>query len=109
VVATPFVEADCTVTLGGKEFTAGGAEVTDDHCIAYLGKDWELHSWHGEVIGSYRVIRSWRTPNSYVSSRMCQVEAVVNGIVYTGRSAGQGMIFKGKRKAGQQSDAVREG
>jgi hypothetical protein len=109
VVATPFVETDCTVTLGGKEFTAGGAEVTDDHCIAYLGEGGTLRSWHGKIIGSYRVLSSWKTPNSYVSSRMCQVEATVNGIVYTGRSAGQGMIFKGRRKAGQQSDAVREG
>lgn len=30
---------------------------------------------------------------------MYQIEATVDGITYTGRGAGVGMIYKGKRKA----------
>jgi len=34
----------------------------------------------------------------YISDRMFQVEAIVNGVTYTGRSAGVGMSYRGKRK-----------
>jgi len=91
-------EKNCTINLGGKTFESGGAVVVGNQIIAYLGKNGELTTWHGKKIGTFRIVSTWRTPNSYVSSKMHQVEATVKGRVYTGRSAGVGMIFKGKLK-----------
>lgn len=101
MVAMPYVETNCVVEHDGHRYESGGAVVTPDRIIAYLGEGHDLTTWHGESLGTYLIVSSWRTPRSYVSSRMCQVEATVNGVVYTGRSAGRGMIFKGRRKAGQ--------
>jgi len=84
--------------------------VTPDRIVAYLGPDTGvpgaptirglregiLTDWHGTELGTYRITRTWRTPRSYVSSTMHQVYATVDGVTYTGRSAGVGMIFKGK-------------
>lgn len=97
-----FIETDCTVTFHGKEFTSGGAVVTPAHCIAYLGANGVLLDWHGTKIGTYRITSTWETPGSCMSSHMHQVEARVDGVTYTGRSAGVGMSFSGKRKAGGQ-------
>lgn len=65
---------------------------------AYLADGGRLNNSRGKRIGSYKVVASWKTPKSYVSSRMYQVGAMVNNVVYTGRSAGVGMLFNGKRK-----------
>jgi hypothetical protein len=94
-----YIEQDCTFTHDGKGFTAGGAVVTDSHITAYLGKDGVLTDWHGEKLGTYRIVSTWSTPRSYVSSSMHAVHATVNGVVYKGRSAGVGMSFNGKRSA----------
>jgi hypothetical protein len=85
-----------TVVHEGREFTNLGAVVADDYVVAYLGKDGKLTDWQGNVIGTYRTVSSWRTPNSWVSSTMSAVHAVVNGRTYKGRSAGVGMLFRGK-------------
>lgn len=69
--------------------------------VAYLGMDGVLTDWHGNAIGTYKIVSSWPTPRSFVSSRQFQVETRVDGITYTGRSAGVGMAYRGKRKAGQ--------
>jgi hypothetical protein len=94
-----YIEKDCTFEHEGRTFEAGGAVVTPDRIIAYLGKDGVLTDWHGNKIGTYRVTSTWRTPASYVSSTMHQVYATVDGVTYTGRSAGVGMSFKGRRVA----------
>ena len=60
-----------------------------------------LTDFQGKKIGTYRVASKWKTPKSYVSSHMFQIDARVGGVIYTGRSAGSGMLFKGKRKAGR--------
>jgi hypothetical protein len=65
---------------------------------AYLGKDGQLTDWQGKPIGTYRITSTWKTPRSYVSSTYSQVEAIVNGTKYTGRSAGLNMLYRGKRK-----------
>lgn len=65
---------------------------------AYLGKDNVLTDWEGKPVGTYKIISSWATPKSYVSSRMYQIEAIVKGKKYTGRSAGVGMLFNGRLK-----------
>jgi hypothetical protein len=94
----------------------GGAVVTSETIVAYVGKviggrDFngrlgsepayrELTDWHGNKIGTIHLASSWATPRSYVSSRMYQAYATVNGVQYTGRTAGEGMVFKGKRVKG---------
>lgn len=95
---TVFVETACIFTHEGRNFEAGGAIVTPDFAIGYLGEKGILTDWHGRALGTFRYVSTWRTPRSYISSTMSQVEAVIDGITYTGRSAGKGMIWKGKRK-----------
>lgn len=85
-----------TIIHEGKEWSAMGSVVTDSYCVGYLGKDGRLTNWNGAVIGTYRVTSMWRTPRSYVSATMNQVYATVNGRTYQGRSAGEGMVFRGK-------------
>jgi hypothetical protein len=92
-----YVERNCTVEHDGRKFTAGGAVVTPDAVVAYLGKDGILTDWHGRQLGTYRIVATWRTPRSWVSSTMSQVQATVDGVRYTGRSAGVGMIYHGRR------------
>ena len=98
-----YVEKDCTFEFEGGKFESGGAVVTPDYCIGYIGDrreaggPRELLDWHGNVLGTCSITSTWKTPHSYVSSRMHQVYATVNGVTYTGRSAGAGMVFKGKR------------
>ena len=93
----PFIETDCIITHDGRKFLAAGAFVSDSHIIAYLAKDGILTDWHGNPIGTYRIVSTWKTPRSYVSSTMSAVHATVNGMVYKGRSAGIGMSFSGKK------------
>jgi hypothetical protein len=96
-----YVETDCTITFQGQEFTAGGAIVTDNEIIAYIGANRALTDWHGNPLGTYKAVSCWETPTSYISHWMYQIEAIVNGVVYTGRSAGMGMVFRGKIKKGK--------
>ncbi len=58
-----------------------------------------LTDFNGRKIGVYTVVSKWGTPKSHISSVMLQVDAKVGSVVYTGRSAGNLMLFKGKRKA----------
>jgi len=92
-----FVETNCVVEHEGRKFEAGGAVITDDYIVAYPGKHGELNDWHGNKIGTYRIVSSWRI-HSYLSDRMFQIESVVNGIAYTGRGMGINMLYRGKRK-----------
>jgi len=95
---TPYIETDCTIEHNGNTFESGGAIVTNTHITAYLGKDGILTDWHGNTLGTYRITSTWPI-NSFLSSTMSQVEATVNGVKYTGRSMGVGMVYNGKRKA----------
>jgi len=107
-----YIEKDCSVSHDGHEFSAGGAIVTPDYVAAYVGKKIgdgvgcdrfsstsrrELTDWHGKVIGTCYISSTWKTPRSYVSSTMHQIYALVDGIKYTGRGAGEGMLFRGKK------------
>jgi hypothetical protein len=94
-----YIEKECTVTHEGRTFEAGGAVVTPGRIVAYLGRDGVLTDWHGKPLGNYRITASWSTPHSFVSDTMHQVYATVDGVTYTGRSAGVSMIFKGRRVA----------
>ena len=96
-----------TVVHGGREFTNLGAVVSEKYVAGYLQMDRDSHGeqlntvgnltdWQGNVIGTYRIVKIWRTPRSWVSDIMCAVHATVNGRLYKGRSAGTGMLFCGK-------------
>ena len=87
-----------TIELEGREFSALGSVVCPDYLAAYLSKDNELTTWEGEVIGTWRKVASWRIPNGVWSNEMWQVEAIVEGRVFTGRSMGEGMLYRGKPK-----------
>ncbi len=93
-----YVEQDCCFKHEGRKFCAGGAIVTPEVVIAYPAKDGILTDWHGEQIGRWVSVASWRI-YSFTGSIMHQIEARVNGVLYTGRGFGVGMIYKGKRKA----------
>jgi hypothetical protein len=81
----------------GREFSALGSVVTGDYVVAYK-KGTTVTTWAGDVLGTCRVVSTWKTPRSYVSTEMHQLEAVINGVRYRGRCAGDGMIFRGRRK-----------
>lgn len=100
-VAT-YIETDCTIKHEGREFTSGGAVVTDKFMTAYLSNDSDgiLTDWHGKVIGSYRILSSWRI-HSWISDRMYSVECFVNGVRYVGRNCGKGMAINAKRSPRQ--------
>ena len=99
-VQVPFVEADCVLEHEGRSFESGGAVVTDGFVVAYPAAGGVLQDWHGNAIGSWRLVASWPVW-SYMGSTMHQIEARVGGVVYTGRGFGVGCIYRGRRKAGQ--------
>lgn len=81
-----------------RTFDALGYTRTEEGLTAYLGKYGDLTKWDGTVIGRYYISATWRTAGSYVSSTTSQVYATLaDGTKWTGRSAGEGMVFNGKR------------
>jgi len=84
-------------THEGRSFESSGVMVTPETIVAYLGNDNRLTDWHGRTLGTYREVAKWRI-NSWLSTHMYQVEATVDGVTYTGRSHGKGMLFRGKAK-----------
>jgi hypothetical protein len=99
---TAYVEQDCIVTHEGRSYEAGGAVVTDQYVVGYTTNDMTgITTWHGEHLGTARVVSSWAQPNSWIGSRQYQVQATINGTRYSGRTMGGGMIWRGRRMAGQ--------
>ncbi len=100
MLKTPFVEQDCTVAFQGHKFTAGGAVATKTELIAYPGKNGQLKDWHGNTIGSYSVISSrpaiFFGRRSWQGSRYYFMRAKVNGVSYSLRGFGVGMVAQGK-------------
>jgi len=101
---TPFVERDCIIEHEGRAFEAGGAIVTPTAIAAYVAADGVLTDWHGNSIGRWRETARWRM-RSYLGSYMHQLEATVDGIVYTGRSFGVGMLYRGRAKRAKGAKA----
>lgn len=104
-----YIEQNCTIEHENRTFESGGAYVDDNYVIGYVGdvitdcpqlrkSRHKLTNWHGEQIGIIYLSSSWRI-NSHLSDRMYQAYAWVNGKEYTGRTLGNGMVFKGKRTA----------
>ena len=92
---TTYIETDCKFEHEGRTFESGGAVVTETHVIGYP-KGRVLQDWHGNAIGTCRVLSTWRTPRSFMSSTMSSYEVFVDGKRYTGRSCGDGMILRAK-------------
>ena len=90
------IEQNCTIEHEGKVFEAGGSVVTDNYIIAYMNSDMKsITTWHGEFIAPAKVTSTWRI-NSWISDKMHQVYAKVDGKWFTGRTTGAGMIIKMK-------------
>ena len=101
-------EKDCVFNFQGRTFEAGGAVVTPEYLIAYPRANGVLGDWHGNPIGTWRATATWLTPRSYVSCTMSQIRARLDdGAIYTGRGAGEGCIFKGKRVVFQRRKGAR--
>lgn len=65
---------------------------------AYVGAVGEFHDAHGKKIGTAVVTSRWKTPKSYVSDEMFQIEVTTpDGGKYTGRGAGSMMLWNGRR------------
>lgn len=105
IMSDIFIETDCVISYEGKTFESGGAVVTPEYAIGYpkfdggefVGVTGVMQDWHGNRLGTCRIVSSWLTPRSFVSFHMYQIEALINGVRYTGRGAGNGMIWRGKR------------
>ena len=111
-----YTERDCTIKHEGRTFEAKGAYVDKDHArgyvnftqpiertgtdsrqeLGYKGRQLVITDWHGKPLGYGRIGSSWPI-RSYISDRMYQIYAKINGIEYTGRSCGEGMVWNGKR------------
>ncbi len=96
----PFDEGEVGFAFQGKTYFAHGAQVDERRCIGYLGDNGALLACGGGVLGRYRITATWPRPRTcWVSSRQHQVEVIVEGRTYTGRSFGKTMVFKGRRVA----------
>lgn len=60
------------------------------------GRQVDVTDWHGKKIGNGIRRSCWKTPRSYVSSTQCQYDVEIDGKLYTGRSAGNGMSWAGR-------------
>ena len=94
-----YVEQNCTAQHEGRTFESGGAVVQADWIVAYPAAGGVLTDWHGKPLGMWRAVKSWPV-RSYMGTTMLQIEATVDGVVYTGRGFGVNMIYRGRRKAG---------
>lgn len=97
---TTYIEKDCTIEHEGRKFTNGGAVVTDEVLIAYPGENGVLNDWHGQPLGTWRVLSSWRV-RSWIGSTMYSIECRVKGVRYVGRGFGKGMSMRAKRSPKQ--------
>jgi len=98
---TPYIESNCTISHAGRSYTANGAVVTADRVVAYPGANGILNDWHGQPIGTYHVISSrpavFFGHRSWMADRYFYMRATINGVRYSLRGFGEGMIATGKR------------
>lgn len=96
-----YTERNCTIEYAGRQFTASGAVVTPGYLLAYPADGGILTDWHGAPIGTWRTIstrpaiffgrRSWIGPTYYY------MRATVDGVTYSLRGFGVGMVARGRR------------
>jgi hypothetical protein len=102
MITATYIERDCAIEHEGRKFESGGAVVTEQWIVAYPGKNGVLGDWHGNPLGTWRVLSSWRV-NSWIGSTMYSIEARVNGVRYVGRGFGEGMSLRAKRSPRQDA------
>lgn len=105
-----------TITHKGHDYTAMGYVVTPDYAVGYAKFDKPFTPYPcttnnivnatittraGSHLGYAHITSSWRMPHSWVSSRQYQLRVNINGIWYTGRTMGDGMLWRGKRSKRQ--------
>ena len=91
-----YVERDCTIEHEGHKFEAGGAIVTDKWIVAYPGNGGKLNDWHGNAIGTYRIMSTWCTTWTFGRATLHSIECFVDGKRYVGRGQGKGMLLRAK-------------
>lgn len=99
-----FIETG-TVIHEGREYTSGGAFVSDDYLVAYPDGCGNLKDWQGNTIGSYTVTNSRKAiffgRFSWQGSHYYYMRATLpDGRQYALRGFGAGMIAKGKHVKG---------
>lgn len=85
-------------SLGGTKNTVSGY-IKERGPAGFSARDGvrvDLTDWHGKKIGEGIRRSCWKTPRSFVSSTMCQYDVQIDGKLYTGRGAGDGMIWNGR-------------
>lgn len=65
--------------------------------LGYPMKGGILGDFQSNPIGTWRSVSAWRV-NSWIGTHMHQIEAVIDGVTYTGRGFGEGMALTGKPK-----------
>lgn len=99
-----YIEQDCTVEFNGQSFSSGGAVVTPEYLIAYPSTNGELHDWHGNKIGTWKLISErpaiFFGHRSFMADTYCYMRARVNGVQYSLRGFGEGMVARGRRVKG---------
>lgn len=124
------IETGCTIEHEGRTYESGGAVVTDDRVIVYVGRpltDWrqsiplaewsrgygkipawfvaryEATDWHGTPVGELIQTGQWRVPGGWVSGWLHSYRLVLSdGRAYNVRGSGQGMSATGRRIASQR-------
>lgn len=94
-----WVETDCKFEFQGNSFESGGAVLSHTRCSVYLAATGtDVLSFHGDKLGTFRVITKTRTPNSWVSSHRYYVAiSLSNGYDYHARCHGPGFIAHARR------------
>lgn len=107
--AIELLDEKSTLSFQGQDHTAGSGFLNELWCYGYPeapGNDIREHpgcrgrllSGQGKFIGNFEIVSVWRTPKSFVSSHYCSMRVYTKGgRVYSGRCAGFGMLFKGRR------------
>lgn len=94
------VKAVIPARVGGYPVRPGG--LSDAICQERLHTAYDLVAGDGKtVIGNIVFTSCWSTPGSWISSKMYQATARVDGVFYTGRTRGFGMVFHGKSVKGK--------
>ena len=91
-----------TIVHDGREFSSGGAAISEYAIVGYFGTGGTFTDWAGNVIGHYRVLSKWSTPRSWLSSFQLSAEVTLrDGRKYIVRGAGEGMLGRGRRASAQ--------
>jgi hypothetical protein len=81
------------ITKDGVEKAKRGTEI-GERITAYL-KSGDLTDRQGNRLGTYKITSTWHVGRH--RDPIHQVCALVDGVTYTGRSQGEGYVFRGRR------------